>query len=70
MTEYKKITQDENMKQTREIVSALKALNAVIQAHEPVDITLPDGSWGLHCRECDGWAYPCLTIKIIRAYWA
>ena len=68
MTEYKKITQDENMKHIHEIVASLKALNAVIRAHEPVDITLPDGSWGLHCRECDGWAYPCHTIKLIRAY--
>lgn len=58
------------MTQDEEIIKALKALNAVVEFHSPQEITLPDGSWGLNCSECDGWAYPCHTIILIRAYWA
>ncbi len=41
------------------------ALRAVVELHKPQEITLPDGSWGLGCEECDTWAYPCPTIKAI-----
>ena len=38
---------------------------AVIELHEPHEITLPDGSLGLNCDDCDGWVYPCSTIEAI-----
>jgi hypothetical protein len=41
------------------------ALMAVIELHEPHEITLPDGSLGLNCDDCDGWVYPCSTIAAI-----
>lgn len=33
--------------------------------HSPQEITLPDGSWGHGCKECDSWTYPCQTIQDI-----
>ena len=42
------------------------ALLAVVELHQPQEITLPDGSWGTNCKLCDGWSYPCLTIDTIR----
>jgi len=42
------------------------ALRAVVELHKPQDITLPDGSWGENCCICDGWAYPCRTIEVIK----
>jgi hypothetical protein len=42
------------------------ALRAVVELHKPQKITLPDGSWGMNCDECDGWVYPCLTIQTIK----
>lgn len=42
------------------------ALRAVVELHQPQDITLPDGSWGENCSVCDnGWTYPCRTIQAI-----
>ena len=41
------------------------ALRAVVELHKPQEITLPDGSWGANCVQCDGWDYPCLTIQAI-----
>lgn len=42
------------------------ALRAVVELHQPQDITLPDGSWGENCSVCDnGWTYPCRTIQVI-----
>ena len=40
-------------------------LRAVVELHQPQEITLPDGSWGKGCKECDSWSYPCLTIEIV-----
>jgi hypothetical protein len=42
------------------------ALKEVIELHEPHEITLPDGSFGLNCDECDGWVYPCSTIEAVK----
>ena len=43
-----------------------KALRAVVELHQPQDITLPDGSWGENCCVCmNGWTYPCRTIQVI-----
>lgn len=43
------------------------ALRAVVELHQPQDITLPDGSWGENCSVCDnGWTYPCRTIQVIK----
>lgn len=43
-----------------------RALRAVVELHQPQDITLPDGSWGENCSVCDnGWTYPCRTIQAI-----
>jgi hypothetical protein len=42
------------------------ALRAVVELHQPQDITLPDGSWGENCCVCNnGWTYPCRTIQVI-----
>jgi hypothetical protein len=42
------------------------ALRAVLDLHQPRDITLPDGSWGENCCVCNnGWSYPCRTIQVI-----
>ena len=41
------------------------ALRAVQSLHTFQEITLPDGSWGVNCVECDGHSYPCNTIKVI-----
>lgn len=43
-----------------------QALRAVVELHQPQDITLPDGSWGENCCVCNnGWTYPCRTIQVI-----
>ena len=42
-------------------------IRAVLELHGPQEITLPDGSWGSNCVSCDGWQYPCATIKAISA---
>ena len=42
------------------------AFRAVVELHQPQDITLPDGSWGENCCICNnGWTYPCRTIQAI-----
>lgn len=41
------------------------ALRAVVELHSPQQITLPDGEWGIGCRACDNWEYPCETIQAI-----
>ena len=43
----------------------MKVIDAVVELHKPQDITLPDGEWGNNCHICDGWEYPCPTIKSI-----
>jgi len=42
------------------------AIVAIIELHQPQEITLPDGSYSRNCRECDGWDYPCQTITTIK----
>lgn len=51
----------------KKLMGYCKALRAIIHLHCPQEITLPDGSRGLNCVECDGWVYPCQTIEIIRS---
>ena len=41
------------------------ALRAVLELHKPHLITLPTGEWGTNCIICDGWQYPCKTIRAI-----
>jgi len=41
------------------------ALRAVVELHKPQEITLPDGSWGQNCKECDNNWGLCKTIQII-----
>jgi len=42
-------------------------LRAVVELHQPQEITLPDGSWGENCCICNnGWTYPCRTIQVIQ----
>ena len=41
------------------------ALRAVVELHKPQEITLPDGSWGQNCKECDNNWGLCSTIKAI-----
>ena len=43
----------------------LQALRAVVELHKPQEITLPDGSYGQNCSECDNqWGF-CLTLHAI-----
>lgn len=42
-----------------------RAFRAVVESHEPQEITLPNGEWGTNCPACDGWEYPCPTIQKI-----
>ena len=41
------------------------ALRRVVELHKPQEITLPNGEWGANCVICDGFEYPCLTIRAI-----
>ena len=40
-------------------------IRSVLELHKPQEITLPDGNWGISCIECDGYSYPCTTVKSI-----
>lgn len=42
------------------------ALRAVVRLHKPQEITLPNGEWGTNCILCDGFDYPCPTIRVIK----
>jgi len=42
------------------------ALRAVVKLHKPQEITLPNGEWGTNCILCDGFNYPCRTIRVIK----
>ena len=48
-------------------IKAALIIKAAFKLHASQEITLPDGSWGLNCVHCDGWIYPCETIKSIQA---
>jgi len=51
------------------LLANTKALRAVVEFHQPQDITLPDGSWGKNCCVCmNGWTYPCRTIQVIEKW--
>jgi len=45
------------------------ALKAVVDLHEPEEVTLPDGEWGILCIHCSEYGvyvlYPCKTIRAI-----
>lgn len=41
------------------------ALSAVVELHKAQEITLPDGSWGQNCKECDNNWGKCATIQAI-----
>ena len=41
-------------------------LHSVVKIHAPQEITLPDGSYGTNCQQCDGLVYPCQTIEAIK----
>ena len=48
------------------ITKQYNAVRAVVELHQPQDITLPDGEWGENCCICNnGWTYPCRTIQVI-----
>jgi hypothetical protein len=53
---------------TRSLIDTIawNSLRLIIELHKPQEITLPDGSWGANCVQCDGWDYPCLTIQAIQ----
>ena len=48
---------------TRIVKSVLKE---VINLHTMQEITLPDGSWGVGCFECNNYVYPCPTMQTIK----
>ena len=41
-----------------------KTLWLLIELHYPQAITLPNGESGTNCNQCDGYRYPCATLKI------
>ena len=41
-------------------------LTALVIQHKPQEITLPNGEWGINCEKCDGWDWPCSTLKAIK----
>ena len=45
--------------------AVIKALRAVVELHKPQEMTLPDGSWGQNCNECDNNWGTCSTIQAI-----
>jgi len=49
------------------IIGCIKATRAVVELHKPQEITLPDGSWGQNCKECDNNWGDCSTIKVIKS---
>lgn len=55
-----------NFKEMSDIGKQQNALRAVVELHKPQKITLPDGSWGVQCSECDGLVYPCRTIFVVK----
>ena len=43
----------------------LQALRAIVELHKMQEITLPDGSYGQNCIECDNsWGF-CATLHAI-----
>ena len=46
-------------------VKLLRVLGKIVELHKPIVITLPDGSWGHCCDQCDGYVYPCQTIEAV-----
>jgi hypothetical protein len=48
-------------------IKAALIIRSAFKLHAPQEITLPDGSWGNNCTYCDGWTYPCATIRNIKA---
>ena len=48
-----------------QLVNIIKSLRLVAELHTPQEITLPDGSWGINCKHCDGWEYPCKTMIVV-----
>jgi len=57
------VTDKTNM--TMEVIKWQLALRAVVELHKPQEITLPDGSWGQNCKECDNNWGLCSTIQAI-----
>jgi hypothetical protein len=55
----------ENFQLSRSRETPYRALLRVVDRHEPQEITLPNGEWGLNCKTCDGYSYPCITIVTI-----
>ena len=48
------------------ITKQYEALRAVVRLHKAQEITLPNGEWGTNCILCDGFDYPCPTIRVIK----
>lgn len=52
-------------RQPNKAINVLKALRAVVELHKMQEITLPDGSYGQNCIECDNsWGF-CATLHAI-----
>ena len=41
-----------------------RTLWLLIELHYSQEITLPNGEKGTNCNQCDGYSYPCATLKI------
>ena len=44
---------------------SVSVLRKIIKIHSEQEITLPNGDWGSNCKICDGFVYPCGTLRII-----
>ena len=43
------------------------ALRLLWLMHSPIEVTLPDGSWGFACEICGNYGFPCESAKWILA---
>lgn len=43
----------------------VSVLRKIVQIHKEQEITLPNGDYGSNCIICDGYLYPCATLRII-----
>ena len=61
----KKLLVTDKTNMDMEVIKWQLALYAIVELHRPQEITLPDGSWGQNCNECDNnWGH-CQTIQAI-----
>lgn len=58
------VMEADESEQTR-LSKTTQALRAIVKLHKRQEITMPDGSWGSNCSECDNNWGSCKTIQAI-----